>query len=444
MKIRGLIVAAFIFFVLAGILYWSDRHKPGEDARKASADAAPSILKLDASAITGLVLKKKDSEPIVLTKDPAGNWQITAPRPLGADQTVVLSILSTLSSLNAERLVEDKAADLKQYGLDQPTLQVDIAEKDKRTQKVLIGDDAPTGAATYTMISGDPRVFTLATYAKTSVDKSLNDLRDKRLLTVDPDKISRIEVLRNNQGIEFGRNKDEWQILKPRPLRADSDRVGQLVRQLTEAKMDLSASDGKSAALAFERGTPLAAVKVTDESGTQELLVRRSQTDKSNTVYYAKSSAVEGAYKIDADLGQDLDKGLDDFRNKKLFDLGFDEPSKLELHAGSKGYFLARGGQDWWQNGKKMDAASVESLIAKLRGLSAVTFVDSGFADPAIEITVTSDDGKRVEKVQIAKADNGYVARREDDVALYELGSSTVDDLEKAADAIKPEAAAGK
>ena len=57
---------------------------------------------------------------------------------------------------------------------------------------------------------------------KTSVDKSLNDLRDKRLLTVSADKISRIELVRKNQDIEFGRNKDEWQILKPKPLRADS------------------------------------------------------------------------------------------------------------------------------------------------------------------------------------------------------------------------------
>jgi len=172
--------------------------------------------------------------------------------------------------------------------------------------------------------------------------------------------------------------------------------------------------------------------------------VRRSQAEKNNNVYYAKSSAVEGVYKISADLGQALDKGLDDFRNKKLFDLGFDEPGKVELHAGSKGYFLTRSGQDWWQDGKKLDAVSVESLISKLRDLSAVTFPDSGFADPAIEITVTSDDGRRVEKVQIAKTNLGYVARREDGMALYELSSSSVDDVQKAADSIKPGAAAGK
>ncbi len=444
MKIRGLIVAAFVFFILAGVLYWSERHKPGQDAAKASADAPPSILKLDSAAITRLDLKKKDSEPIVLAKDAAGKWKITAPQSFGADQSVVSEMLSTLSSLNSERLVEDRAANLKQYGLDEPTLQVDIAEKDNRTQKLLIGVDTPTGSASYAMLAGDPRVFTVGSYAKTSVNKSLNDLRDKRLLAVDPDKISRVEILRKNQDIEFGRNKDEWQILKPKPLRADSDQVSELLRRLTDAKMDLSSSDPEEVASAFARSTPLATARLTDQSGTQELQVRRSQTDKNESVYYARSSAVEGAYKINSDLGQVLDKSFDDFRDKKLFDFGFAEPNKVELHDGSKAYFLVRSGEDWWQNGKKLDVVSVQSLISKLRDLTAVEFLDSGFANPTIEIAATSDDGKRVEKMLIAKAHDGYVAKRDDGTDLYQLSASSVDDLQKAADAIKPAVPASK
>ena len=76
--------------------------------------------------------------------------------------------------------------------------------------------------------------------------------------------------------------------------------------------------------LAFARATPVATAKVTDQSGTQELQVR-----KNKDTYYAKSSAVEGAYKVDSTLGQALDKGLDDFRNKKLFDFGFSDLPRL-------------------------------------------------------------------------------------------------------------------
>jgi Domain of unknown function (DUF4340) len=444
MKIRGLVIAALVFFALAGLLYWSDHRKPSEDTAKASTDTPPAILKLDSANITKLDLKKKDAEPLRLARQQSGKWQITEPKSFAADQDTVSTMLSTLSSLNSERLVEEKAPDLKPYGLDQPAVEVDVTDKSNKTQKLLIGDDTPTGAAVYAMLVGDPRVFTMATYSKNSVDKGLNDLRDKRLLTVNADKISRVELTRKNQVLEFGRNKEDWQLLKPKPLRADSSAVGELVRKLTDAKMDLSSDDSKAAAAGFAKAAPLATAKLTDESGTQELQVRKNVAGKDKDTYYAKSTGAEGAYKVNADLGQALDKGLDDFRNKKLFDFGYGDPNKLEIHSGSKAYYLMRNGEDWWSNGKKMDADSAQSLVSKLRDLSADKFPDSGFANPTMEAVVTSDDGKRIEKIQIAKSADGYIAKRENEPAFYHLTAASIDDLQKAADDLKQAAAPEK
>ena len=436
MRIRGLLIATVVFCVLAGILYWSEHHKPAEATSKASADAAPAILKLEATAIAKLEIKRKDQPPVLLAKAASGDWQITEPQPFGADQSAVTSLLSTLSSLNSERLVEDKASDLKRYGLDQPGVEVDITEKDNKTQRLLVGDDTPAGNAVYAMLAGDPRLFTLPSYDKASLDKSLNDLRDKRLLTANADKISRVELLRKNEDIEFGRDKSEWQIVKPKPLRADNFAVDELIRKLSDARMDLSGTDEATKTdSAFAQATPIATAKVTDQAGTQEIQVR-----KNKDIYYAKSSAVGGIYKVSSDFGQALDKNLDDFRNKKLFDFNYPDPNKVELHVGPKAYFLTRNGDDWWSNGKKMDAVSVQSLLSSLRNLTASTFPETGFTTPEIEITVTSDDGKRVEKVALAKSGNGYVARRENEPSLYQLDSSAVDEIQKAADALTPAA----
>jgi hypothetical protein len=441
MKLFRLILAAVIFLALAGILYWSEHRKANEEPIKASADTAPAILKLDQAAITKVEIKKKDAEPIVLAKNGSGNWQIEQPKAYNADQSSVSGLLSSLSTLNSERVVEDKAADLKQYGLDQPTAELDVTEKDNKSQKLLIGDDTPAGGDVYAKLDGDPRIFTMASYNKTSLEKDVNDLRDKRLLTMNPDKVSRLEMVRKNQAIEFGRDKDEWQILKPKPLRADSIEVGELVQKLTDARMDLSNSDkdAKEAASAFAHGAPIATAKVTDPSGTQQLQVR-----KDKDTYYAESSVVAGAYKVDSNLGSALDKSLEDFRNKKLFDFGYNDPTKIEMHNGAKSYYLMKGGSDWWSNGKKMDADSVDTLVSDLRDLSADTFVDSGFNPPTIELTVTSDDGKRIEKVSIAKSGDGFIAKRENEPTLYHLQSSPVDALEKAADDLKQAAPAKK
>ncbi|MFZ0802226.1 MAG: DUF4340 domain-containing protein [Terriglobales bacterium] len=439
MKLRGLMIAIAVLAALSGALYWSNRQKPAETA---SADAPPKILTLKQEDISKIDLKKKGGDELVLAKDSSGKWQITAPKPLGVEQSAVSPMLSTLSSLTAGRLVEEKASDLGQYGLSDPALAAVITEKNNKTHALLLGDQTPAGSAVYAKLDGDPRVFTLASYNKSSIDKSVNDLRDKRLLTVDAEKISKVELIANKEDIEFGRNKNAWQIVKPKPLRADDGQVEQLVRTLTDARMDLGGADQdpKKIAATFASATPVATAKVTAESGTQELQVRKNKDD-----YYAESSVVEGVYKVPSSLGKGLDKTLEDFRNKKLFDFGFTDPNKIEIHDGPKTYFLTKGGDDWWNGGgKKLDAGSAQSVVDKLRDLSASRFMDTGFTTPAIELTVSSNDGKRIEKVQIARKDAAYVARREGDSSLYALDAQPVTDLEKAAADMKLAAPPGK
>lgn len=435
MKGNGLLAAAAVLAILSGVLYWSNHRRPEGDA-KVAADAPPKILDLKQDDIAKLAIKKKGDPEVELVKDSSGKWQIAAPKPYRADQNSVSGLVSSLSSLGSDRLLEAKASNPAQYGLDEPAFEFDIIEKNNATHKLLIGDEAPLGNNTYVALGGDPRVFMLASYNKTSVEKSLNDLRDKRLLTFESDKLSRVELLAKKQDIEFGRNKDQWQIVKPEPLRADDSRAEELIRKLGDAKMDLSVSDDdqKKAVAAFRSGTPLATAKVTDASGTQELEVRKNKDD-----YYAKSSAVEGVVKVASDLGTALDKSVDDFRNKKLFDFGFSDPDKIEFHHGAKAYFLTKGGQDWWlPDGKKADAISAETCLQRVRDLSASKFVDSGFTSAAMELTVTSNGGKNVEKVLIAKDGEKYIAKRENERALYELDPNAVKDLEKAAEDLKP------
>jgi hypothetical protein len=321
----------------------------------------------------------------------------------------------------------------------------------------LLGDATPTGNGVYAKLEGDPRVFTLASFNKPSLDKDLNDLRDKRLITVDADKISRIEFTNQQQTIEFGRDKDDksqWQILKPKPMRADGSQVDTLVRAITDARMDLSSgNDPKKNASAFAAGASVACLKLTTDAGSQELQLRQvkekgKDKSKNEDAYYAKTSVADGVYKVPSSLGQQLDKKLEDFRNKKLFDFGFAEPNKIELHDGAKTYFFTHsgGGDDWWSaESKKLDADSVEQLVGTLRDLQASKSVDtesavnSGFGPPALEITITSNDGKRVEQVRISKAAHGqdYIAQRQNEPTLYQLDQSAVADLQNLAASAK-------
>ncbi|MCS6952210.1 MAG: DUF4340 domain-containing protein [Bryobacterales bacterium] len=439
MRIRGLLVALVVLAALGGAVYWSNKAKKAEET-KPSPDAPPKILSIPEDQFQQIEIRKAAAQPVVLRKGGDGKWEMTSPEPLPVDQDAVSSMVSTLSSLEASRLVEEKTSDWATFGLASPSVEIAITKKDGKVQKVLIGDESPASGAYFARLEGDPRVFTIASYNKTTIDKSARDLRDKRLLTFDSDKLTRVELTAKNQTIEFGKNaRNEWQIIRPHPMRADGGQVEELIRRLKDARMDAYATpeDDKKAAAAFPKAQPLAKVRVTDASGTQELEVRVETDKDKNKTYYAKSSVVAGAYKITSYTAEGLDKGLEDFRNKKLFDFGWTDPSKIEIRDGDRRFSWEKSADKWMAAGKELESASVQSVVDKLRDLAAIKFPDKGFTTPFFEVTVTSDNGKRVEKVQIARQGNSYFARRENEPAIYELDGKAVEELQKAAREVK-------
>jgi hypothetical protein len=434
MKSKGLLIASFLLLVLSGIIWWSNKKAATPDKTPA-ASTTVKLLNVPEDQIQSIEIQKRAGDPVRLQRKDS-KWQLATPGPFSADPDAVSSMLSSLSSLSSDRTVEEKATSLDQYGLARPAMHLSITDKNKKSTTLLFGDDTPAGSSVYAAIADDLRVFVLSSYKKNSFDKSVSDLRDKRLLPFDSDKVSSVELTAKKQTIAFGRSKDEWQIVKPKPFRADRSQVEELLRTLRDAKMDLSATeDQRKVATAFSSATPFATAKITDVSGTQELQVRKNKDD-----YYAKSTAVAGVYKIASTTGTGLDKSVDDFKNKKLFDFGFADPDKVELHDGPKSYFLTRSGSDWWSNGTKMDAGTASALIDKVRDLSAIHFAETGFSASALDLTVTSDSGKRIEKVSFSKNGDKYLAKRENEPALYELDASVVADLQKFAADLKPAA----
>jgi hypothetical protein len=84
----------------------------------------------------------------------------------------------------------------------------------------------------------------------------------------------------------------------------------------------------------------------------------------------------------------------------------------------------------------------VQNLIDKLRDLAASKFQDAGAGAVALEVTVTSNDGKRVEKVTINKQGDQYLAKRENEPSIYVLDTKAADELIKAAGDVKEAASA--
>jgi len=434
MKPTGLLIAVALLAIVGGGIWWSNK-KQAATPEKSPTDTSTKLLTIPADQFQEIRIKKPTETQDLKLVD--GKWRIVEPKPLAADQDSVTSMVTSLSALTTDKTIDENPADLSAYGLTTPALDIAITKKDGKTAGVLVGDTTPTNSGNYAKLSDSPKVYTIASYVKTGLDKTDNDLRDKRLMTFDSDKITRVVLAAKGAPVEFGKNaQNEWQILKPAPLRPDATQVDSLINKLKDAKMDaiVSDEDAKKAAGGFASGTRVALATVSDSKGDQTLEVHKDK-DKN---YYAKGSAVDGIYKINTDIGDALDKGLDDFRNKKLFDFGFSDPGKIEL----KGATYTKSGDKWMSGAKTMDNASVQSLIDKLRDLAATKFADKSGGDAVFEATVTSNEGKKVEKVTVRRQGTDYFAQREGEPSIYQLDAKAVDDLQSAASAVKEAAPA--
>ena len=432
-----LLIAAVVLLGLSGLIWWA---KKNPEDKTAATPASPKLLDVPDSQVQSVDLQKKGNAPLVLTKEKS-KWAITAPQAYPADQDAVISMVSSLSGVNADSLIDDKPGNLAKYGLADPSLTVTAHEKNGKTDQLLFGDDIPTGSLVYVRTGKDPKVYSVSNSLRSSFSKDANDLRDKRLLTFQPGEVSRLELVSPKADVEFGKvNQTDWQIVKPQPYRADSFQVEDILRKMADAKMDLSKPDEEKAAdTAFNTGHPVAKAMVTDAGGIQTLEVRQNKDD-----YYAHSSVVPGAFKISADLGKLLDKPVDDFRNKKIFDFGFSDIKSLDLQQNGVSAAYVRQGTDWKKGSATMDSGSVQAVIDKLRDLAASSFVTSGFKAADVTVTVVSNEGKRTEKVEFSKAADGYIARREGQPALYKLDAKSVNDILGSATAIKPTAPSAK
>jgi len=431
MGLKKLLIAAVLLAALSGVLWWSNKHPDWGKEKKDEAAAAPVLLNVSDTALEHIDIQKKDTAKVSLERK-SGKWTVTAPESYPADQDAVSSIASALSSVSADSVVDDKPGDVAKYGLTNPALTVSIHEKGGRSDQLIFGDEIPGGSLNYLRVGGNPKVYAVASSLKTSFDKSLNDLRDKRLLTFEQGQLTRVDLTSGKSNIEFGKNsQSEWAIVQPQPYRADNFQVEELLRKLSEAKMDLAVTpaDAEKAQKSFSSGKPVASVKLIDSNGTQTFDLHKSGDD-----YFGKSSVVPGSFKLSADLGKQLEKPLDEFRNKKIFDFGFSDPTRIEI----QGKTYTKSASDWKVDGKAMDAAAVQALIDQLRELAATSFATDGFTTVSASTTIVSNDGKRTEKAEFSKTSDGYLARRGSEPGLYRVDAKALNDILEASTKVKP------
>src|SRR5262245_9716999 len=143
-------LGAYIYFVT-----WKQPEGGGDTATKQD----KVFDKLEADKIEEVKVKSDKGDTTTLRKE-NGAWQITQPAPTKADDSELNTITSGLTQLNVTRVIDENPASLKDYGLEQPRIEVDFkASGDKDYRKLIIGEKSPTGGDLFAKRNDEKRVF---------------------------------------------------------------------------------------------------------------------------------------------------------------------------------------------------------------------------------------------------------------------------------------------
>jgi hypothetical protein len=421
---RGLRSTIALLVVLVGLGAYIYYGSPGDNS--GASDEKRVFQSVTSSDIQELTIKAESGDRTTVRKD-GDAWQIVSPIQAAAADSELAAATSALANLDVVRVVDENPADLEQYGLATPRVEVEYKAGDKPAGKILLGGKTPTGGHMYAMKNDEKRVFLISEYQNASLNKSTFDLRDKSVMKIERDKVDGVEVsIAGKAGFQFAKKNEEWKLTQPVAASADFGTVESLVGRVQTAQMKTIVTEQPSPADLKKFGLERPEVTVTLNMGSARATLALGAKAGDDGVY-ARDTSKNMVVTVEPSLADDLRKPVDDYRRREAFEFRAFTANRVELtRPGSEPVVFERvkgegeNAQDTWKrvspNAADVDKAKMDAFLAGLADIRATSFTDTtaktGLDRPALTVYAKFEDNKKEERVTFGQVGNNvYFAR---------------------------------
>jgi hypothetical protein len=438
---RGLKSTLALLVVLIGLgayIYFVTLKQPADGGT-----GQPKVFASLATDKINEIKMKSASGDVTTVKKDAGAWQIVSPVTSKAAESEVSAITSALGQLEVVRVIDENPANLADFGLATPRIEVEFKAEGKPAGHLLIGEKTPTGASLYARREDEKRVFLIAAYQESPLNRSTFDLRDKTLIALARDQVLGVDITSGGKVIKLAKKDNEWRITSPINARADYSASEGVLGRVETAQMKSIVSDNASPADLKKYGLdkPQTTVSV-NLAGSSNVIALGGKADDGTV--YARDVSKPLVVTVESSVADEFKKSVDDFRRRDAFEFRAFNANRAELTWAGKTLTLekVKGEGDkpdtWKKSGAvsgEADKAQVETLLTGLADIRATSFKDStaatGLNAPALTVKVKFDDNKKEESVTFGKSGNdAYMARPDD------LGAGAIE-ADKLSEALK-------
>jgi hypothetical protein len=234
-----------LLLLAAGIGSYAYFVESKRDTTVDSTTKHPKVLTADAGKIAEIEVHAASGDVTTLKKS-GDTWQITSPIQVDADSAQVNSLVSSLTSLESQRTIDEHPASVAAFGLSPARFSVAFKQPgDSAFHRVDFGSKTPAGADTYVQVEGQPAVVLVSSYIEDTLNRGTFDLRDKAALKVTRDAVDSI-TLEPAGGTKVAAVKkgSNWRLTAPADARADFSAVDTIIGRLADAKIKTIVAPG--------------------------------------------------------------------------------------------------------------------------------------------------------------------------------------------------------
>ncbi|MYE91464.1 DUF4340 domain-containing protein [Candidatus Poribacteria bacterium] len=376
------------------------------------------------------------------------SWEMIQPVKTKADARAIEEIVSALGSLRVAVFEADGEYDPANYGLSQPRITATLQSTGKNPiQELQIGSDARTPGRIYVTRPDHRAVYTVNREIHTKLNRTVFDLRDKRVIDFQRTATHRFAIHQGDSKIICQKNVDgEWEITAPVTLKADEEAVDDLLFGVDALRAVAFVDDQPTSLQPYGLAAPsIEASFVVPSSEPTTLLVGKMKED----TVYVKAQNAAPVFLVKKSLLDLVGMGIAGLRSKQILDFDGDDATKVVLKHGDVNLTCQKQGTNWRLTQPVQEqtrTGAVPSILRQVNRLTVEAFLavappitKTGFDVPEIQLAVTLKN-RTEHLLQIGKrADQehhyGRLQNAPDTVFL--LKNETAESLKKTVDDLR-------
>lgn len=402
MKTKTTLLLLIVVVALGAWIKFYESKKPNtEEANR----RAGQMVNFEREKLDGFVIQNGDDK--IELRRTNEKWRLEAPIKDQADRAAIDNLIGDLESWQKDETISEKEMEadkgrLAEYDLAKPKLRLKLLGKDAPPE-IFFGKDAALEGRMYVRFENSKEAFLARQTVRTDIAKKPEEFRDRKLTELTAAQVARV-VLKTPAGeMELQKQGEFWELIKPLRARGDAQKIGDLLAQVTGARIAQFVADDRGDLQPYGLAEPRGSITLfTADDKQGQMLQLGGVPEAEKEQVYVRFSPRSFVYTLPKKIEAMLKTMPADLRDRHLVRIDTNNLDRLTIDApGKNKTVLARKEQAWTianKNNQPANQSEVTRLLDTLKNEQVTKFVEDVAADlpkygldkPQLQLTFSS------------------------------------------------------